>query len=47
MFHQVTRAILPDFSLGQTLLHWNQIADDLAESPRQRLLQIQKLAQIS
>lgn len=44
MFHQVARAILPGFSLGQTLLHWNEIADDLAEPPRQRQLQIQKWA---
>lgn len=42
MLHQLTRAILPDFSLGDTLAHWDEITADLSESPRQRLQQIQK-----
>jgi hypothetical protein len=47
MLHQVTRAIVPDFSLRAALRHWQEIQRDLAESPRQRVLQLQKWSKTS
>jgi hypothetical protein len=42
MFHQVQRAIEPAFSLGETLGQWNDIAQALAENPRQRMNQTER-----
>jgi hypothetical protein len=43
----VIRAIMPDFSLRDMLTRWTEISTQLAESPRQRLLQAQKFAKTS
>jgi hypothetical protein len=42
MFHQVTRAIMPDFSLREALSNWPAISLDLAESRRRRRRQLEK-----
>jgi hypothetical protein len=36
MFHQVGMVILPPASLAETLGEWDEIAEGLAEQPRQR-----------
>ncbi len=36
MFHELCKAIEPDFSLGQTLEQWPEIRDDLSEAHRTR-----------
>jgi hypothetical protein len=41
VFHQVLRAIMPEFSLERMLANWNEISADLAESPRTRQSQEQ------
>jgi hypothetical protein len=47
MLHQVTRAIMPDFSLRDTLRNWDEISCELAESPRKRMRQSEKWAETS
>ena len=39
MFRQVLRAVMPWFSLQETLDQWAQISSDLAEPRRQRATQ--------
>jgi len=38
---------MPDFSLRDMLTRWAEISTQLAESPRQRMLQVQKLTKTS
>lgn len=47
MLHQLTRAIAPALSLRATFSHWATIRGDLAEAPRRRMLQVQKLQKTS
>jgi len=47
VLHQVLRAIMPDFSLRDMLSRWTEISTQLAESPRRRMLQAQKLRKTS
>ncbi len=47
MLHQVTSAIRPALSLRDTFAQWAAIRGALAESPRNRVLQVQKLAKTS
>ena len=42
MFHQVQRAIEPSCSLSETLGEWNDIAQALAENPRQHTNQTER-----
>jgi hypothetical protein len=43
----VQRAILPPLSLAGMLAHWPQLARQLAERPRRRKTQLEKLHEIS
>jgi len=36
VFHQVLQAIIPGLSLQDMLANWQEISEDLAESPRKR-----------
>jgi hypothetical protein len=47
MLHQINSAIRPALSLRDAFTNWGTISDALAEPPRQRLLQEQKLTQTS
>ena len=47
VLHQVLHAIMPAFSLQKMLAHWSEISAQLAEPPRLRALQVQKLHKTS
>lgn len=47
MLHQVTHAIMPGFSLRDTLRNWDEISFELAESRRQRKRHHEKWKQTS
>jgi hypothetical protein len=42
MLHQILSAIRPALSLPKVFTNWDAIRAALAESPRQRILQVQK-----
>jgi hypothetical protein len=43
MLHQVVRTIVPELSLRHLFHRWNEIRTALAESPRQRILQVESM----
>jgi hypothetical protein len=42
VFRQIQSAVLPAFPLAEVLRRWQELANDLAEPPRQRKLQAQR-----
>jgi hypothetical protein len=46
-FHQVLQAIMPELSLKEMLANWQEISNDLAESPRKRQSQEQIFSKTS